>query len=387
MEPTNGPDNETMLGTLFDQGAIALIRGQLFDKPPDPVIGRTVFDRVEGMLLGIAIGDSLGNTTEGMTPETRENEYGTIIDYLPGRYGSGVPSDDTQLTFWSLEQMLHDGRIAPELIADRFTKDQIFGIGQSVSEFLLNRSLGIAWQHCGARSAGNGALMRIAPIILPHLRSATPDLWVDTALLSMVTHNDSASISSSLAFVNILWNLLGMKDAPPPEWWVETYIDTTRDLEIYDEYRPRGGSFLEFQGPLWQFVQDHVTSAFGQGLSVRDACNSWYSGAYLLETVPSVLYILMTHGDDPEQAITAAVNETKDNDTIAAIVGAAIVGAAIVGAAVGALHGKSAFPERWLTGLLGRTKASDDGYVFELINRSKRTFWDTPSHPLEGTDT
>ena len=73
MEPTSGSDNETMLGTLFDQGAIALIRGQLFDKPPDPVIGRTDFDRVEGMLLGIAIGDSLGNTTEGMTPEARED--------------------------------------------------------------------------------------------------------------------------------------------------------------------------------------------------------------------------------------------------------------------------------------------------------------------------
>jgi len=374
MEPTSGPDNETMLGTLFDQGAIALIRGQLFDKPPDPVIGRTDFDRVEGMLLGIAIGDSLGNTTEGMTPEAREDEYGTITDYLPGRYGSGVPSDDTQLAFWSLEQMLHDGRIEPELISARFTKDRIFGIGQAVSEFLLNKSRGRAWQHCGAKSAGNGALMRIAPVVLPHLRSATPDLWVDTALLSMVTHNDSASISSSLAFVNILWNLLGMEDAPPPEWWAKTYIDTTRDLEIYEEYQPRGGSFLGFQGPLWQFVQDYVPSAFGQGLSVRDACNSWYSGAYLFETVPSVLYILMTYGDDPEQAIIAAVNETKDNDTIAAI----------VGAAVGALHGKSALPERWLTGLLGRTKASDDGYVFELINRSKRTFWDIPSHPLVG---
>ena len=376
METTGSSNNETMLGTLFDQGAIALIRGHIFDEPPDPVIGRTDFDCVEGMLLGIAIGDSLGNTTEGMTPEAREDEYGTITDYLPGRYGSGVPSDDTQLAFWSLEQMLHDGRIEPELISARFTKDRIFGIGQAVSEFLLNKSRGRAWQHCGAKSAGNGALMRIAPVVLPHLRSATPDLWVDTALLSMVTHNDSASISSSLAFVNILWNLLGMEDAPPPEWWAKTYIDTTRDLEIYEEYQPRGGSFLEFQGPLWQFVQDYVPSAFGQGLSVRDACNSWYSGAYLLETVPSVLYILMTHGDDPEQAIIAAVNETKDNDTIAAI----------VGAAVGALHGKSAFPERWLTGLLGRTKLSDDGYVFELINRSKRTFWDIPSHLLEGTD-
>ena len=37
-----------------------------------------------------------------------------------------------------------------------------------------------------------------------------------------------------------------------------------------------------------------------------------------------------------EEAIVRAVNDTRDNDTIAAI----------VGAAVGALHGKSALPDR-----------------------------------------
>ena len=96
MDPTSGSENETMLDTLFDQGGIDLVRGQLFDKLPAPVIGGMDFDRVEGMLLGIAIGDSLGNTTESMIPKAREDHYGIITDYLPGRYGAGVPSDDTQ---------------------------------------------------------------------------------------------------------------------------------------------------------------------------------------------------------------------------------------------------------------------------------------------------
>ena len=43
-----------------------------------------------------------------------------------------------------------------------------------------------------------------------------------------------------------------------------------------------------------------------------------------METVPSVLYILMRHGDDPEQAIIRAATDTYDNDTIATIVGAAV---------------------------------------------------------------
>jgi ADP-ribosylglycohydrolase len=50
----------------------------------------------------------------------------------------------------------------------------------------------------------------------------------------------------------------------------------------------------------------------------------WYSGAFLLETVPSVLYILERHGNDPEEAIIRAVNDTRDNKTVAAIVGAAV---------------------------------------------------------------
>ena len=53
-----------------------------------------------------------------------------------------------------------------------------------------------------------------------------------------------------------------------------------------------------------------------------------------------------------EKAVRA-VNDTKDkdNDTVAAI----------VGAAVGAMHGEDVLPHRWRTGLCGRTGAADDG--------------------------
>ena len=91
------------------------------------------------------------------------------------------------------------------------------------------------------------------------------------------------------------------------------------------------------------------------GASALEACDEWHSGAYLLETVPCALYILMRHGHDPEEAIVRAVNDAWDNDTVAAI----------VGAAVGALHGKAALPRRWVDGLLGRsprmTTASSTG--------------------------
>lgn len=69
----------------------------------------------------------------------------------------------------------------------------------------------------------------------------------------------------------------------------------------------------------------------------------------------------MRHSHDPEEAMIRAVNDTKDNDTTAAI----------VGAAVGALYGKKAFPDRWISNLSGRTTDRDDGKVFELIDKAK----------------
>ena len=40
-----------------------------------------------------------------------------------------------------------------------------------------------------------------------------------------------------------------------------------------------------------------------QNLTVLQACNLWHSGAFLMETVPCVLYILMKHGNNAEEAI------------------------------------------------------------------------------------
>ena len=354
--------NRDLLNHLFDDGQIDLARGALFDSPPPPMPAGLSFDRVEGMMLGLAIGDALGNTTEGQLPGDRRARHGEIRDYLSNYYAGsrpvGLPSDDTQLAFWTLEQMIEHRGFDPEHVAERFCRQQIFGIGSAVRRFVDNYRSGIRpWYRCGVKSAGNGALMRIAPMLIPHLRSATSDLWVDTTLSAMLTHNDSASTAACLSFVSLLWNLLQMDTPPPPRWWLDTYLQVAVDLEVDDTYRPRGGDFTAYRGTLGRFVEERVSEADRQGLSVLEACDSWYSAAYLLETMPCVLYILMRHGHDAEEAIVRAVNDTWDNDTIAAI----------VGAAVGALHGRAGLPERWIAGLLGRTAEHDDGRVFDLL--------------------
>src|SRR5581483_8569380 len=85
---------------------------------------------------------------------------------------------------------------------------------------------------------GNGAVMRIAPILLPHLKSRTSDLWVDAALCARLTHNSSISTASALATVHVLWRCLGLKSVPEPSWWVQEFASAVEPLEC-EAYPPR----------------------------------------------------------------------------------------------------------------------------------------------------
>jgi ADP-ribosyl-[dinitrogen reductase] hydrolase len=85
-----------MLDELIAEGRLPLSSDALETLAAPPALGMVSFDRVEGMLLGLAIGDALGNTTESELPKERQ----PVRDYLPNKYANGlavgVPSDDTQ---------------------------------------------------------------------------------------------------------------------------------------------------------------------------------------------------------------------------------------------------------------------------------------------------
>ena len=328
-------------------------------RAPDP-------DRISGALLALAIGDALGNTSESRPPHERRAQHGEIRDYLPNRHAGGrrvgLPSDDTQLAFWTLEHLLEHGRVVPDRLAAAFADGRrIYGLGRTVRAFLKRAKQGAPWHEAAQRSAGNGAVMRIAPVIVPHLGRPTTSLWRDAILAGAVTHNDASSIGACVAVTGLVWDALAMSRPPEPRWWLERYVSLARPIEGDTELEPRGGEIAgTFRGPVWRLVETEVARALDADLDVRAAGHRWYSGAFLLETMPSALHILARHAHDPEEAIVRAVNDTRDNDTIAAI----------VGAVVGALHGRAALPHRWVDGLLGRTGEDDDGRVFELIDEA-----------------
>lgn len=325
-------------------------------------------DRLKGMLLGIAIGDALGNTTESINPSQRREKHGEITDYLPNPQADelelGVPSDETQLTFWTVESLLEHGRIDPEDLIERFSNEEIFSGGHAVDRAVDAHRYGADWREAGEPSAGNGALVRIAPVVLPHLPTGGRQLWEDVVFATIVTHNDEMAVVSSVGFTGLLYEVFGAGPSEATgEWWVDKFIKYAKPVETGREY-PARSPHISFQGTLCEMLETHMRRAAEGFISVVDACDTWYSGAYLLETVPSALLVLARCAHDPEEALIRAVNDTRDNDSIAAI----------VGAAVGALHGTSAFPDRWVDSLTGRTRADDDGRVFELIDQAVEQF-------------
>ena len=122
-------DNTALLKTLFGQNVIRVKAGSFLDTNPNALPAD--FGRVEGMLLGLAIGDSLGNTTESRYPSIRYNQYGTLNDYLSNQYAGqkpkGVPSDDTQMAFWTLNQLIHDGGLNPDHLAGVSARNKSLG--------------------------------------------------------------------------------------------------------------------------------------------------------------------------------------------------------------------------------------------------------------------
>ena len=362
-------DNFNLFEKLARQGTVKThgvesIRYTPVSLPPD-----FDFSKIEGMLIGVAVGDSLGATSEGMLPGDRRRKYGEIRNYVPG-YRSGwktvgVPTDDTQLTFWTLKQLIEDDGLIPDNLAKRFCRHHINGIGTTTKTFISNyRDKNKAWYNAGLESLGNGALMRISPLVIPYLKNPSESMYADAALDAMITHNSFGNTATCVAFVNIFWSLLSMKSAPESQWWVDSYCSLAEKLEGHEAANDVSYNH-NYKEPLWQFTERVVTDALRRRLSVVDACNTWGSGASLFETVPSVLYILATEAQNAEQAIIRAVNDTKDNDSVAAI----------VGAAVGALHGSNSIPDRWIKGLTGRTRSDDDGEVFKVILASKQKFW------------
>ena len=386
--------SEGLIEAWMARQSIPLRRGAIFDQTPValPIDSLVNDQRIAGMLWGVAVGDALGHSTEWKSdPGKRHRDFGTIVDHLNDpSVKAGRVSDDTQFTFWMLQRLLDDGGLNFESMTRHLVarRSQIVGAGRNTVAALERHQRRLADDadtklqtiagdplaclgDTTVEGRGNGGLMRFSSIVIPYLQQPSTRLWHDAVLACLITHGNRFAISSIVAMTDILWHLLSVPYRQPPEgeWFFDRYLQVAADLEVGRIPEPYGNDpvpkwYQSFQGTFCDFIDGPVRRAFRRGVNFRDACSldGFGSRADILQTVPTVLYLLALHGDSFESTIIAAVNDTKDNDTVAAI----------AGAMVGAVHGKAAIRGRWITGIRSRSLdgiADDTAVIASLVDR------------------
>ncbi len=192
-------------------------------------------ERARGALLGLAVGDALGTTYEFDAIEQRgypELATGPATDVVGGGpfdLVAGQITDDTQLAVCLARSLVEHRRFDAADVARRYVAwtDEAFDIGNQTRDALLRISAGTApevaglatWRQSGRRAAGNGSLMRTAPIAIAlgatrtyHPRAGgerdpfPPGVRRDAAVIdaamadSMLTHADPRCVLACAVF-------------------------------------------------------------------------------------------------------------------------------------------------------------------------------------------
>jgi len=158
--------------------------------------------RYRGCLLGLAVGDALGTTLEFQTPGTfrpiHDMTGGGPFDLKPGEW-----TDDTSMALCLAESLIETGGFDPVDQLDRYLRwyrdghlsstGSCFDIGNTVRQALLRFEI-TREPYCGSthpRSAGNGSIMRLAPV--PLFYALSPEEAIEKAGESSRTTHGAAT--------------------------------------------------------------------------------------------------------------------------------------------------------------------------------------------------
>ncbi len=169
-------------------------------------------ERLRGCLLGGAIGDAWGSAYENsIEPKSNELVYfpfgnpDNTLTHINWEF-----TDDTQLTCATIEAMLEDTDLNPEILSKHLLKwyklGRIIGIGSSTLMALQGLDVGGHWSQVGRRgefAAGNGAAMRIAPLAFNEKISNERIKEV-----CWITHYNDEAYSGALAIVIAIRSVL-----------------------------------------------------------------------------------------------------------------------------------------------------------------------------------
>lgn len=305
-------------------------------------------------LLGLAVGDALGVPVEfaGRAARQRDPVVG-MRAYGTHQQPAGTWSDDSSLTFCLAETLASGGGLtaAPNL-ADSgqraiawldkgyWTATGVtFDVGGATRTAIGRLRQGVPPTAAGPRTErdnGNGALMRILPLVF-HATWREPTLnlttaWALTEAVASVTHGHPRSTLGCFLYLLVARGLLA-RLAP---------------ADSYEQMRAAANQWLqaEAQGAVvyeWthyrRVLEGHLPALAEEEIQ---------STGYVVHTLEAALWCLLRHGTYAA-TVLAAVNLGDDTDTTGAV----------AGGLAGLAYGEIAIPSEWLAVLARRADIED----------------------------
>lgn len=282
-----------------------------------------VLDRATGCLLGLAVGDALGTTLEFTRRDSRPH-HTEMLGGGPFGLQPGEWTDDTAMALALADSLLACNGLDPRDLMQRFVRwwqkgaysctGTCFDIGITTQGALARfRRTGEPYPgDTDEDSAGNGSLMRIAPVALWAL--SDPETASRLARdQSRTTHGAPQAVEACDLFVALLTAAI----------------------------RGAGKSVL---APRPWAGHPAVQAVASGAWRDRDRTQVRASG-YVIHALESAMWSVARTGSFAD-ALVLAVNLGEDADTVGAV----------IGQLAGAIYGARAIPDRWLHALAWRER-------------------------------
>lgn len=273
-------------------------------------------DRAVGSLLGLAVGDAIGTTLE-FTSKPIAAEHFEMVGGGPFGLKAGEWTDDTSMALALADSLSHDSSLDPADLMARFLSwhrtgqysciGRCFDIGTTVRAALaqFERTGDPIAGSKDSYAAGNGALMRLAPVAIRHWDNLTECARI-AALQTSTTHGAPEAVSASVLFATMLAEAI---DGKPRS----------------DVFRPRREPF------------DGRVTDIAQGSWRGKHRDSIRGSGYCVQSLEAAIWAVARTTSFRKAVLTAA-NLGEDADTTAAI----------AGQLAGAIYGVSGIPREWL---------------------------------------
>lgn len=312
-------------------------------------------DRARGALLGLAVGDALGTTLEFKPtsappfPARATGPHRDITGGGPFRVRPGQVTDDTQMAVALAQSLRAVKRFSAEDVLGRYRAwlPHAFDVGNQTraalapsppltSPFLNAKTY---WLQNGKKPAGNGSLMRTAPIGVYFHKDR--DARMKASLEdSALTHTDPRCQLACAVFNAVIAAALNAPDPADPKKLVSTaLVELTLCAAMLGRMLPE--QLREVQ---------EASATVRADLEVAQRADPELYGPELhlhqqqgfVRVAFRLAFWELFHAPSLEDALIDVVNRGGDADT----------NGAICGALLGSVYGESQIPQAWRTAVL-----------------------------------